>query len=255
MGAQPFGGSFLAGLVLDHGPIQLLGRLLLAADTAARERGVFLSFATLEELVAINRTNRATWRPLLPVFDPGCGEFAPSSAICLLGRNVAGDVVVTQGARFFDWHGTTLADEATSLRLLYRNPDAWRRPDEGVEVTAPTARQITGNVAYTGAHWCHPDFRGKGLPAITPRIARALAVALWDVDFACTLMVDDVFARGVARRAGYFNAEWSIELKNTPLGTLTTALLWSRRAEIVADLENALTGFVHADARVIERHA
>jgi hypothetical protein len=60
---------------------------------------------------------------------------------------------------------------------------------------------------------------------------------------------------GVARRAGYFNAEWSIELKNTPLGTLTTALLWSRRAEIVADLENALTGFVDADAGVIERHA
>lgn len=255
LGAHPLPASFLAGLVLNHGPVRLLGRLLLAADTAARERGVFLSFATLEELVAINRANRATWRPLLPVFDPSCGRPDPTSAICLLGRNAAGDVVVTQGARFFDWRNTSLHDEATSLRLLYRDPDAWRQPNEAVQVTAPTARLITGNVAYTGAHWCHPDCRGKGLPAITPRIARALAIALWNVDFACTLMVDDVFARGVARRAGYLNAEWSVELKNTPLGTLTTALLWSRRDEIVADLENFLASLVDTDARVIERHA
>ncbi len=255
LGAHPLPGSFLAGLVLNHGPVQLLGRLLLAADTAARQRGVFLSFATLEELVAINRANRATWRPLLPVFDPSCGRPDPTSAICLLGRNAAGDVVVTQAARYFDWRNTSLHDEATSLRLLYRDPDAWRQQDEAVQVTAPTAHLITGNVAYTGAHWCHPDCRGKGLPAITPRIARALAIARWNVDFACTLMVDDVFARGVARRAGYLNAEWSVELKNTPLGTLTTALLWSRRDEIVADLESFLASFVDSGARVIERHA
>jgi hypothetical protein len=255
LGAHALREPFLAGLILHHGPVQLLGRLLLAADTQARERGVLLSFATLEELVAINRANRATWRPLLPVFDPSCGQFDPSSAICLLGRNAAGDVVVTQGARFFDWRGTTFHDEATSLRLLYRDPDAWRQPDEAVEVTAPTARRITGNVVYTGAHWCHPHFRGKGLPAITPRIARALAIALWDVDFACTLMVEDVFARGVARRAGYHNSEWSVELKNTPLGTLRTALLWSCRDEIVVDLEDFLAGIVTADTPVIERHA
>jgi hypothetical protein len=68
-------------------------------------------------------------------------------------------------------------------------------------------------------------------------------------------MVEDVFARGVARRAGYSNAEWSVELKNTPLGTLTTALLWSHRNEIVADLEDFLANFVDTDAGVVERYA
>ena len=141
------------------------------------------------------------------------------------------------------------------MRLLYREPELWRREGEAVEVTAPSARTITGKVAYTGAHWCRPDFRGKGLPAITPRIARALAIALWDVEVTCTLMVEDVFARGVARRAGYFNTEWSVELKNTPLGTLKTALLWSRRNEIVADLEDFLANFADANAGVVERYA
>jgi hypothetical protein len=247
--------SFIADIVINHGPADLLGRLVLAADTAARACGVLLSFAGLDELVSINRANSQSWRPLLPVFDPNCGLFAPTSAFCLLGRNDAGEVVVTQAARFFDWQGTTLHEEATSLRLLYRDPEAWRQEREAVDVTAPSARIITGKVAFTGAHWCRPDFRGKGLPAITPRIARALAIALWDVEFACTIMAKDIFSRGVARRAGYLNAEWTVDLKNTPVGTLASALLWSDRNEAIADLEDFLTHFADTPTTVVERHA
>jgi hypothetical protein len=232
--------SFITGVVIDHGPAELLGKLMLAADTAARARGVFLSFAGLDELVAINRSNRESWLPLLPIFDPSCGRFDPASAICLLGRNEAGEVVVTQAARFFDWRGTTFHDEATSLRLFYHDPALFRREGEAVEVTAPAARAITGRVAFTGAHWCRPDFRRRGLPAITPRIARALAIALWDVELTCTIMAEDIFARGVAQRAGYPHAEWSVKLINTPVGTLTAALLWSERTAVIADLEDFL---------------
>ena len=253
--AQPSRGSFIAEVVINHGPAELLGKLLLAADTAARDRGVLLSFATLSELVEINHANRRSWLPLLPVFDPGCGHFDRSAAVCLLGRNDSGEVVVTQAARFFDWQNTTFYEEATSLRMLYHDPDARRQRGEALEVTAPSARKITGNVAYTGAHWCRPDFRGKGLPGITPRIARALAIALWDVDFACTLMLQDVFSRGVAQRAGYLNSEWSVELKNTPLGTYSAALLWNGRDEIVADLEGFLANLVDAHAGIVERYA
>src|SRR6516162_9090930 len=39
--------SFIPNLVIKHGPAELLGRLVLAADTAACRRGVFLSFAAL----------------------------------------------------------------------------------------------------------------------------------------------------------------------------------------------------------------
>jgi hypothetical protein len=247
--------SFIADIVINHGPADLLAKLVLAADTAARTRGVFLSFASLDELVAINRINSQTWRPLLPLFDPQCGLFDPTSACCLLGRNDAGEVVLTQAVRYFDWRGTSLFDEATSLRLFYREPDAWRQEGEALEVTAPSARKLTGKVAFTGAHWCRPDFRAKGLPAITPRIARALAIALWDVEFTCTIMAKDVFSRGVAQRAGYFNAEWGIDLKNTPTGTFMSALLWSDRNAIIADLENFLTNFADTDVAVVDRYA
>jgi hypothetical protein len=240
--------------VVNYGPADLIGRLLLAADTAARKRGVFLSFASLDALVAVNAANSETWRHLLPLFDPRCGEFDHSSAFCLLGHNEAGEVVLTQAARRFDWAGTCFQDEATSLRLFYRDPDAWRQSGEAVEVTAPSARMLTGKVAFTGGHWCRPDFRDKGLPSITPRIARALAIGLWDIDYTCTIMAKDIFSRGVARRAGYFNAEWAVKLTNTPVGTLTAALLWANRNGIIADLDDFLGKFVSADAAV-QRYA
>jgi hypothetical protein len=247
--------SFIPSLVIKHGPAELLGRLVLAADTAARRRGVFLSFAALDELVAINEANSDTWRPLLPLFDPRRGGFDANSAVCLLGRNDAGDVVLTQAARLFQWRGTSLRDQATSLQLLYREPNAWRSEGEAVEITAPSAALLSGKVAFTGAHWCRPDFRSRGLSSITPRIARALAIALWEVEFTCTFMARDVFSRGVAQRAGYCNVEWAVKLKNTPVGTLTAALLWSDRNGAIADLEGFLTNPVDADITLVHRHA
>jgi hypothetical protein len=249
------GASFLSNLVIDHGPSELLGKLVLVADTEARRRGVFLSFAGMDELVAANRANSATWRPLLPIFDPECSRFDAASAFCLLGRNDAGEVVLTQAARFFDWRETTFHDEATSLRLFYHDPASSRGDNETIEVTAPSARLISGRIAFTGAHWCRPDFRGLGLTAITPRIARALAIARWDVDLACTIMAKDIYIRGIAENAGYFNSEWAVELKNTPTGTFPAALLWSARASIIADLEDFLAGFVGGDVGVVHRHA
>jgi hypothetical protein len=247
--------SFITGLVVEHGPAELLGKVILAADTEARRRGVFLSFASMEELVATNKANAASWRPLLPIFDRSCGQFAQNKAFCLLGRNDAGEVVLTQAARFFDWRNTSFQEEATSLRLFYNDPASIRRRNESIAVTAPSARTISGWIAFTGAHWCRPDFRERGLPAITPRIARALAIAWWDVELACTIMAADIYSRGIARRAGYCNSEWTVELRSTPTGTFSAALLWSRREEIIADLENFLADLTHPDAGLVHRHA
>lgn len=189
---------FLNDIEVKYGPSQIIGRVFLAADADARERGVILSFAPMHELVALNRANRDTWRPLLPIFDPECGHFDASSAFCVLGRNARGEVLLTQAARFFDWHDTCFNEEATSLRLFYHDPACRRRDGEAAEVTAPSARLISGK------------------PAITPRIARALALTRWDVAYTCTIMAQDVYSRGVARRAGYPNVEWAVHLKNNP---------------------------------------
>lgn len=235
--------SFMKDLVLKHGPKEFLQRFLVAADAEVRARGVSLSFASLEELLAVNRANADSWRPLLPIFRSDCNDIKPESMLCLLGRNAEGEVVLAQGARLFDWRGTSFGEAASSLRLFYDEPDLWRGEDEAIEVTAPSASMISGLVGYTGAHWCRKDFRHRGLTGITPRITRALIMGLWSVDYVCTIMAEDIFVRGVAARAGYHNVDWALQLKNTPTGTFKAAFLWNDPPGILADLEDWLAKF------------
>ena len=42
--------KFLSDIVIDYGPVDVLGRLFLKCDTELVEKGVELSFATLEEI-------------------------------------------------------------------------------------------------------------------------------------------------------------------------------------------------------------
>ena len=108
----PTSGRFPAELQIVHGPVDLLGRFFLWADSEARDRGVTLSFAPLEELVAVNRANSDTWRPLVPLFDPAVGSINEQTGFAILGRNHAGEVVATQAARLYDWSTTCFRDEA-----------------------------------------------------------------------------------------------------------------------------------------------
>ena len=68
----------IADVTVEHGPVDLLGRFFLKADTATRQRGVALEFGTFEELLQVNcqepghlETHNIDVRPaLLP---PGSG--------------------------------------------------------------------------------------------------------------------------------------------------------------------------------------
>src|SRR6266487_6621180 len=104
----PISGRLPACLKVKYGPVGLLGRFFLWADTAARDRGVTLFVASLQDLVDVNRANSETWRPLLPVFDPVLGGITPETGFVLIGRDRSGQVVATQAARVYDWSHTTL---------------------------------------------------------------------------------------------------------------------------------------------------
>src|SRR5690606_41242139 len=57
-------------ITLRHGPRERLGRFFLAADKAARDRGVILSLSTDFELLReVNRMNLKHWYGLPPTFD------------------------------------------------------------------------------------------------------------------------------------------------------------------------------------------
>jgi hypothetical protein len=230
------GRSLLDGIAIDFGPVDLLGRFFLAADVAARARGITLSFGTLEDLVALNRRHSDTWRPLLPIFDPAYGGTDDGNSFAILGRNRAGDVVATQAARLYPWTKTTFAAEAASLGLFYADPERHRLPNERIAVTAPSAERVTGRVTYSGGVWFHPDYRGRFLTAILPRISRAIAFTRWYTDVTTTIMAEKIVHSGVATRCGYSEIGWDVTLQETRTGTVRCALLTMGTAEMLADL-------------------
>ena len=233
----PGSGRLPAHLKIKHGPVGLLGRFFLWADSAARDRGVTLFFASLQDLIEANRANADSWRPLLPIFDTDLGGITPETGFVLIGRNKDGQVVATQAARLYDWSETTLEGEATSLRMFYADPDAALARGDRCEVTTAVARSITGRVVFSGAGWYRRDFRGKNLATILPRISRAYAFTRWNTDFTISVMSDAVSARGMAERCGYTKVEHdSVDLAVTPTGEVRCALVWMKRNELLADL-------------------
>jgi hypothetical protein len=233
----PTSGRLPAHLKIKYGPVDLLGRFFLWADSAARDRGVTLSFGSLQDLLEANRSNSDSWRPLVPVFDEALGGVTPETAFVLIGRNKHGEVVATQAARLYEWPETSLKDEAASLRMFYADSDAAFARGDRCEITAPIAEKISGRVVFSGGIWYRRDFRGKDLGTILPRISRAYAVTRWNSDFTIGMYADAVIAGGLAERAGYTKVERNcIELVASPLGEMRCGLSWMQSDELLADL-------------------
>jgi hypothetical protein len=249
----PQAGRVPANLKLNHGPIGVLGRFFLMADTAARERGVTLHFASLQELLETNKANPDSWRPLVPIFDPTLGGVTAETAFVILGRDKTGQVVATQAARYYDWTGTTLLEEARSLRMFFADPDAAIARGDRCDILTPVAAAISGRVVFSGAGWYRRDYRGKGLATILPRISRAYAFTRWNTDFTISMMGDGVVSGGMADRTGYTKKELSsVDLVASPLGTMRCGLVWMPSEEMLADLEAVMVSSSawEAEARV-----
>jgi len=236
--------TLFSRITLKHGPVGVIGRTILAAEQLALSNGVHLSFATGQELLAVNEANRATWLPLISVFDTRFNDLHERNAFFILGRDAAGDVVACQAGRLYEWGGTSFKEECERLRRFYRDPEAGKLPGEEWTVTALAARGTSGRVAFSGAAWYRRDLRGVGLVEWLPRLSRALAKGLWDTDVTVTVMAENNVKRGVFPRNGYRNGEWAVEAINGRMGTLRYALLWSKSDEMIEDLEQFLGNLV-----------
>jgi hypothetical protein len=241
----------ISDVTLEHGPVDVLGRLFLKADTAARQRGVHLSFAPMQALVETNRRHVATWRPLLPIFDPAAGGITPQNSFCILGHNAQGEVIATQAARLYEWPNTTFHEEAESLRLLYADPERSKLPGESIEVTARDARKVTGRVVFAGGAWYRPDYRGRQLAEIFTRVCRGYAYTRWKHEYHTSVMVEAMLARtGMAAKSGYSKVDWAVTFKGSvcgPTEAIRCAFVWMEPDEMLSGIEDFLANF---DAQV-----
>jgi hypothetical protein len=231
--------GFLSEVVIDHGPYDLLRRVFLKADRELQTNGLTLGFATLDELLALNRANAQSWRPLLPIFNPELNHISGDSGFAMIGRNTAGEPVTATAYRLVHLGETTLKQEIESLRLFYAEPSRTRLPGESMAVSAPRAAVTRGRIVFSGAAWYRPDYRKKAMLHTTQNLGRALTYTRWGADLICSFMAPEVVRGGVARRGLFSHVEWEVTMRNTPVlrgGMIPAAFVYTTAQEQLAQL-------------------
>ena len=224
----------LDGLQLNYGPIPEIGRFLLAADAALMRRGVRLSLGTISDLIAIQQENEVSWPILAPNLDSRYADIGTHNSYCLIGRNTAGRVVATQAGRIYalGQHSLSqLIDTGQFLSAQHSNADA-----PSFRISSPSAQTLIGSLNYSGALWVAPEFRGRQLASLLPRISRTYALGQWDTDATFT------FVRGGAAQAkllaayGYERWEPGLEIWRGGQLAAEAGLTWLTRSELIADM-------------------
>lgn len=222
-------------LTIKHGPAPLLARFMLSGDRAVRDLGLTLRIrADFEELIYLNKQQTAVgnWLTVPDAFNPEIADLSASNAFWIAGENDEGDIVVTWAARVHDWRGTTMAEQ---MRV------AWYGKDLGQPcvVTAEAANMITGICACAGASWVRPDFRGKHLSHLMPRIGKAYACSGWPLDWAVGFIGLGNVQKGLAGSYGQKNLGYSIVYPGSAWGEV--ALVYTSVADVYRDLAEYLS--------------
>ena len=231
-------------VTVKGGPIQEIAAFLLLVDNIARERGIYLRVRTdIDALVDLNRRESAlgNWYPLFPIFDPACNKVDASNAYWISGVNEAGETVVAQAGRLFDWPDTSLADEME--KVLY--PGTPEHPP--FHLNCPAAHGVTEKVCFSGSTWFHPEYRRLGLSRILPRVSRVFAYSNFGTDWTISMVKRALVEQNVAAAYGYTDIQFGVWAPGHPLGDLDLALVRMPRSELLSDLRRfvAERGPVH----------
>jgi GNAT superfamily N-acetyltransferase len=224
-------------LTIKHGPAPLLARFVLEGDKLARRMGIRLRLRyDFGELAYVNKAEvaRGRWYRMVDIFNPEYCDLNPENSYWISGENEHGEIVVTQAGRVYYWPCTTLRQEARTM--FYGDRDVGQQ----CEVTAADADVITGVVFFGGSVWVRPDFRGRQLSQLLPRLGRAYALARWPVDWGISFVNPVLVEKGVAAGYGYKHISYSIAYPGSPLGDLDLALVSLSAAEAYDDFSDVL---------------
>lgn len=165
-----------------------VSRFLQAYDDAATQRGISLAigfdFAKYVSITAATPTKRPTY----PNFRPDRSPIKLGDGYWIIGVDKDNAIALSDAARLYDLPHSNFAEHLESLKAFYANPAIHAHPQDRCTCTAPSAKKITGKVAYHGDLWVRPDLRGQGLAKIVAGIAHGVSFAMWAPDFLCSLV-------------------------------------------------------------------
>ncbi len=174
-----------------------VSRFLRVYDDAAAQKGIRLSVGfDFHKYAAIVR-GTPTKEFTSPLFQLDLSPVKSGDGFWMIGVDKNDDVVILQAVRLFHLSRSSLAEHLCADPAL--NADA----QQIWICTAPSAKKITGKVAYHGDAWVRKDYRGQGMPSIMAGVAFGVSFAMWSPDFVCGLVARSLGDKGLIARYGY----------------------------------------------------
>lgn len=184
-----------------------VSRCLHIHDEAVARKGIELLVGfDFHEYVTITQTT-PTKGPTYPNFRPDRSLINPGEGYWIAGVDGKNEIAILAAARLYVLPHSNFAEHLESLKAFYADPTIHAHPQDCCTCKAPSAKNITGKIAYHGDYWVRRDFRGKGLSEITARITHGLSFAMWAPDFLCALVARWSFDKGLVAQYGYEHHE------------------------------------------------
>ncbi|MCP3380260.1 hypothetical protein NLM31_07610 [Bradyrhizobium sp. CCGUVB4N] len=165
-----------------------VSRFLQVYDQAAAQMHIRLSIGfDFHEYVSITR---ATPTKVLtsPNFRPDRSPIKSGEGYWIIGVDKNDEVAVLEAGRLYNLSHSNFAEHLESLKAFYADPSIHEGPKSTCTCIAPSAKKMTGKVAYHGDLWVRSDFRGKGITKIMRGIERGVSLAMWAPDFSCAIV-------------------------------------------------------------------
>lgn len=242
----------LDGLRLDYGPIEDIAAFLLKADKTLSDMGITMYRTSIWELARICTMHPQSWGWFAPMLDARIAPIDPATSYCIVGRDQNGDVAVVQGGKLLDTGDRTVQEMADDQSLYYGSPRNPAPNELTCALSAPMASKLKGRLHYSGGLWVNPAHRGRGFPAISERISRALALGWWGTTHTFSFVSESLINSPLNSLTGFTNIQPSYRIFKDGAEAYRGALIWMDAAAVAADLsEFRLGGFAKIDAGVI----
>ena len=221
-----------------HDPGGVLARNVLRLDQLAAKRGVRLYPQTdFRALKTVADEHRSEGTVLMPHVDPAYSTVNEENGFWILGIDERGDVALTVAGRYYDFTGSSLAEELRSFRFFYDEPARFVTPECYCRPPAE-AELLRGPSFASGTLWVRKDLRGPDengiqLSRIMGPLNRSVGIARWWPEVVFTFSRCELYNRGVVGRFGYaheaFDIEWRLHYGVVP----TSGMFWLTRDEML----------------------
>lgn len=208
------------------------------ADDIVSELGIKLEVGSDFEFFCSIPKLQPDRHAISPIFDPDESDVSASNAFWLVGRNAAGEIVLTQAIKLVK------VGQAGFLNHMRKNLFDYRPKGDRLDIAksqinlTDRAANLSGDLCYYGELWIKRTYRGSCLTAIMPRLMFAIAISKWSPNVVFGIMEPLAACKGLAAREGFMHLEqgglhwWD----RTTSETFEEWLVWTTRDDFIFNM-------------------